>query len=62
MTEDDFKGWYHMGIGLLVGVAAAYNLMRLCSTGQRRNAINVALYAPLAAYELRQARHHWRQT
>ena len=62
MTEDTFKGWYHAGIGALIGVAAAYNVIRLCATGKRRNAINAALYVPLAVYEFTQARYHWRQS
>lgn len=59
MNEDTFKGWYHMGIGLLVGVAAIYNVMRLCATRERRNALNIALYTPLMMYEIHQAQHHW---
>lgn len=59
MSEDDFKGWFHAGVGVLMGVMLGYNVMRLCSTRQRRNAVNAVLYAPLMLYELRQAQHHF---
>lgn len=59
MSESAFKGWWHQAMAISLGVAAAYNGMRFCSTGQRRNAVNVALYVPLMVYELRQAKHHW---
>ena len=59
MSEDTFKGWWHQAMALSFGVMAAYNAMRFCSTRQKRNAINVAIYVPLAIYEMRQAQHHW---
>ena len=62
MSEDTFKGGWHLAMALSFGVMAAYNLMRLCSTGRRRNALNLALYGPLLVYECYQANHHWRTT
>ena len=59
MTEEDFKGAVHATAASLFAVMAAYNAMRLVSTRERRNLVNVALYAPLLIWEWRQVRHHW---
>ena len=59
MTETEFRGWFHAGVGVLVATMAGYNAMRLVSTGHRQNAINCMLYAPLTVWELIQARKHW---
>ena len=60
MTEDTFKGAVHATAASLFAVMAAYNAMRLVSGYERRNLVNVALYAPLVIFEWRQVRHHWR--
>ena len=59
MTEEDFKGAVHATAASLCAVMAMYNAMRWCATGQRRNAVNVAVYAPLLLWEWREVRHHW---
>ena len=59
MGEDDFKGGVHATLGTLLAVCAAYNLMRWCATKQRRNAVNAAIYGPLAVYEAYQTHYHW---
>ena len=58
-AEESFKGWWHAGVGVVIGVSAAYNAMRFCSTHCRRNAVNTILYVGLTVYEFRQAQRHW---
>ena len=61
MPEDDFKGWWHQAMAVSFGAMAVYNVMRFLATRRRRNAVNVALYVPLAIYESTQAHYHFRQ-
>lgn len=61
MTEQTFKGGMHATMATMVGVLLAYNTMRWCSTRTRRNAVNIAIYAPLLLHEWRQTHYHWRQ-
>ncbi len=60
MTEDRFKGDWHLALALLFGATAAYNLMRLAATHAPRHAVNVALYTTLTAWEWYHVRQHWR--
>ena len=60
MTEDLFKGWFHAGLAVIFGVALGYNVMRVCVTKKRRNAVNVGVYATAMAWELVQVQRHWR--
>lgn len=62
MSEEAFKGYWHAAMATALGVAAAYNAMRLLSTKRTKNAVNVALYSGLCAYEWAQAREHWRDS
>lgn len=59
MTEDRFKGDWHIALAVVFGASAAYNLMRFAATRKGRNAVNAALYAGLALWEVHQAKHHW---
>ena len=59
VSEPIFKGYWHAALATAVGVALGYNLMRLAATRSRRNLLNVAIYAPLVAYEWTQAHSHW---
>lgn len=60
-SEEDFKGYVHATAAGLFAVMAAYNLMKFASTRKPKNLVNVALYAPMAAYEVHQARDHWKR-
>ena len=60
-TESAFKGSVHAAMATGVGVLLAYNVMRWCTTRQRRNAINIAIYTPLLVFEWMNVKYHWRQ-
>lgn len=61
MTDERFKYWFHLGLGIAVAIAAAHNVERFCTTKKMRNVINIIIYAPLAVHEIRQAHYHLSQ-
>ena len=62
MTEPEFKGDWHMVLGLVFAASCAYNVMRFVATHSRRNALNGGVYGALTWWEITNARHHWSQT
>lgn len=61
IREEDFKGYVHAAVATAVGMMLGYNVMKLVATGQRRNALNVAIYGSLLVHEWRQSAYHFRQ-
>ena len=60
VIKHKFKGGIHAGMGTLLSVMAAYNVMRLCGQNRKtRNIVNVVLYIPGAVYEFWNAKYHW---
>ena len=59
MQGETFKGGAHAVTGSLAMALCLYNAMAFGQTKQRRNAVNVVLYAALWAYEGVQTHYHW---
>ena len=60
MTEEDFKGSVHAITLSLAAVMCAYNLMKWCSDGGTRYAVNGILYGSLLLpFEGYQTWRHW---
>lgn len=61
MSDDTFKGYWHMGVAIIAGVTAAHNLMRWCVTGHVHNVVNITIFGTLTIYECWQAGAHLKQ-
>ena len=59
MSSETFKGGVHAATGALATTMLLYNALAWQERRETRLVLNVAIYAALCAWELRQTHWHW---
>lgn len=59
--SETFKGVVHFGAGGLAAAMALHNLMQWFVTRDKKNALNVVVYAGAVAFEAYHTHGHWKQ-